>query len=86
MKLDKSCRIYGHFQRTMTIRGILILIFILLTQIAQAQQEAAPDFMRSVGKIYVVAAVTFIILLTLLVYIIRLDRKISRLEKRNKNE
>lgn len=86
MKLNKSCHIYGLFQPTMTFKGALILILFFFVQVAQAQQETAPDFMRSVGKIYVVAGVTFIILLTLLVYLIFIDRKISRLEKRNKNE
>jgi len=86
MKLNKSFHIYGLFQKDMLIRGILILILFFITQIAQAQQETVPDFMRSIGKIYVVAGVTFIILLTLLIYMIILDRKISLLEKRQKNE
>ena len=86
MKLNKSFHIYGLFQTTMLIRGGLILILFFISQIAQAQQETAPDFMRSVGKIYVVAGVTLIILLTLLIYMIILDRKISLLEKRQKNE
>jgi CcmD family protein len=37
--------------------------------------------MRSNGKIYVVVAVVLIILIGLLLYLVRLDRKISRLEK-----
>ncbi len=86
MKLNKSCHIYGLFQRTMKIRGALICILLFFVQMVQAQQEAPPDFMRSVGKIYVVAAVTLIILLTLLVYMVFIDRKISRLEKQHKNE
>lgn len=40
-------------------------------------------FMRSEGKIYVVMAVVITILTGLLVYVIRLDRKITRLEKGN---
>ncbi len=86
MKLNKSCHIYGLFDRTMKIKGGLILLFIFFIQLAQAQQETPPDFMRSVGKIYVVAGVTLIILLTLLVYIVIIDRRISRIEKRHKNE
>ncbi|MFZ1678293.1 MAG: CcmD family protein [Saprospiraceae bacterium] len=61
-------------------------MMILFVQVAQAQQVYSPDYMRSVGKIYVVAGVTLIILLTLLIYMITLDRKISKLEKRQKNE
>lgn len=86
MKLNKSYHIYGLVDRIMKNRVALILVLFLFVHMAQAQQEYAPDFMRSVGKIYVVAAVTLIILLTLLVYMILMDRKISRLEKRQKNE
>ena len=86
MKLNKSCHIYSLFDRSMKIKGVLIFLFIFSIQLVQAQQETPPDFMRSTGKIYVVAGVTLIILLTLLVYIVIIDRRISRLEKRQKNE
>ena len=39
------------------------------------------DTMRSNGKIYVVIAVILTILLGLILYLVRLDRKISKLEK-----
>jgi CcmD family protein len=39
------------------------------------------DGLRANGKIYVVIAVVVTILLGLFAYVIRLDRKISRLEK-----
>ena len=39
--------------------------------------------MRSEGKIYVVVAVVVTILIGLFLYVIRLDRKITRLEKKN---
>lgn len=42
------------------------------------------DRLRADGKIYVVVAVVVIILLGLFLYVIRLDRKISRLEKESK--
>ncbi len=42
------------------------------------------DIMRSNGKILVVMAVVLVIVIGLLMYIIRLDKKISQLEK-NKN-
>lgn len=69
----------------MQIKSALLVAFFLLVQNVQAQ-DAAPDFMRSVGKIYVVAAVTIIILVALFVYMVILDQKISRIEKRHKNE
>ena len=43
-------------------------------------QTPAPDFMRSIGKIYVVVAVIVTIFLGLIVYLIYLDRKLTKLE------
>ena len=45
-------------------------------------QADMADLMRSNGRIYVVVAVVVLILLGLILYIVRLDRKISRLERR----
>jgi hypothetical protein len=87
MKLNKSSHLYASFQSFMRLRSIgFLAIFICIHQSALAQGDAAPDFMRSIGKIYVVAAVCLIILITILIYLIALDRKITRLEKRQKNE
>jgi hypothetical protein len=43
------------------------------------------DKMRSDGKIYVVIAVILTILTGLILYLVRLDRKISRFEKSGKH-
>ncbi|AWM34680.1 CcmD family protein [Hymenobacter nivis] len=43
---------------------------------------AMADDLRASGKIYVVVAAVVIIIAGLLVYLIALDRKVSRLEKR----
>lgn len=60
----------------------LVLIFLTLAATAQSTQPAEmADNMRSNGKIYVVIAVILTILGGLIAYVIRLDRKISRLEK-----
>ena len=40
--------------------------------------------MRSNGKIYVLTACILIIMIGLILYMVRLDRKITRLEKENK--
>jgi len=50
------------------------------TQVATDQPEMA-DALRQDGKIYVVVLVLVIILSGLLLYLVRLDRKVSRLEK-----
>jgi hypothetical protein len=42
------------------------------------------DRLRADGKIYVVVAVLVVILVGLILYVTRLDRKISRLEKGTK--
>lgn len=62
----------------------------LLTFISRAQdslRSEAPHMaegMRSNGKIYVVVAVLVIILAGLIIYVIQLDRKMTRLEKNSK--
>ena len=58
------------------------LFFLLLCSFENAQPEVSmADTLRSNGKIYVVIAVILTILLGLILYIVRLDRKISKLEK-----
>ena len=47
----------------------------------QGEKPQMAEGMRSNGKIYVVVAVLVIILTGLIVYVVRLDRKLSRLEK-----
>lgn len=47
----------------------------------QAETVEMADEMRSSGKIYVVIAVILTILAGLILYVVRLDRKISKLEK-----
>ena len=83
--MNKSFHIYGLLRKSMHKKSAFLVVFFLLVQTVQAQ-DTAPDFMRSVGKIYVVAAVTLIILIALFAYMVMLDRKISRIEKRHKNE
>jgi hypothetical protein len=56
----------------------------MLQSIAFAQENTTTgmaDTMRSNGKIYVVVAVILTIFAGIIFYLIRLDRKISRLEK-----
>jgi hypothetical protein len=64
---------------------LTMLLATLLTLGAQAQDatknEATASVMRSNGKIYVVVAVVLTILFGLIAYVIRLDRKITKLEK-----
>jgi membrane protein DedA with SNARE-associated domain len=60
-----------------------LIISLLLTLINYAQTDTAEmaDMMRSNGRIYVVVAVVVLILLGLFLYLVRLDKKITRIEK-----
>ena len=60
---------------------ISILTFIFFTFFANAQDVKMADAMKENGKIYVVIAVMLTILAGLILYLIRIDRKISKLEK-----
>jgi hypothetical protein len=64
-------------------KTFLSLLFQTLILFSQAQDSSAEmaDTFRSNGKIYVVVAVMLTILAGIIFYLIRLDRKISRLEK-----
>ena len=58
----------------------LLLPLLMIAQNADSTVAMA-NGMRSSGKIYVVVAVLCLILLGIALYLIRLDRKITRLEK-----
>lgn len=58
---------------------LLSVLAMLMAFVANAQEQT--DVMRSNGKIYVVMVVVLVILLGLFVYVWRVDKKISRLEK-----
>jgi len=61
------------------------LVSILISNLAFAQNIAAnaekKGLMETNGKIYVVLVVVMIILTGLIYYVLRLDRKITKLEK-----
>lgn len=59
----------------------LVLLFLPAISFAQNAKSAVGELMRSNGRIYVVVAVMLTILAGLIFYLVRLDRKISRLEK-----
>lgn len=65
-------------------KTLLLQLFLTPILFAQAQDNSSAemaDTFRSNGKIYVVVAVMLVILAGLILYLIRLDRKISKLEK-----
>ena len=60
-----------------------VLALMMMSFVLNAQDGAVKttDTMRSNGRIYVVIAVILTILIGLILYIVRLDRKISKLER-----
>jgi hypothetical protein len=65
------------------LTAFLLFTFISFSALAQNDKGTMADTMRSNGRIYVVVAVLVTILIGLILYMIRLDRKISKLEKEN---
>jgi CcmD family protein len=65
---------------------ILLLLSLLMTQPATAQTDRPEmaDLMRADGKIWVVVAVLATIFAGIFAYLIRLERKLSRLERETK--
>lgn len=63
---------------------LCFFMFFAAPGFAQEAPEMA-DVMRSNGKIYVVVAVCLTILFGLILYLVKLDRKISKFEKEKHN-
>lgn len=64
---------------------ILMLLFGTLFANAQTASVEMADTMRSNGKIYVVVAVVLLILVSLFIYLIRIDRKLKIREDQSSN-
>ena len=60
---------------------LLLSLLITLTGLAQEAPVEMADTMRANGKIYVVVAVLATVLVGIVVYLVMLDRKVTRLEK-----
>lgn len=69
------------------LKNFLLLILATCLHLVAVSQPTTNDiageggFMRSEGKVYVVVAVVITILLGLIIYVARVDRKLTRLEK-----
>ena len=62
----------------------LLMGALLITSISFAQEKPEmADLMRSNGKIYIVVAVCLTILIGLFIYVMLVDRKMSKIEKDN---
>jgi hypothetical protein len=61
----------------------IVVCWLLATTTFAQGNNSLDATMRSEGKIYVVMAVCLTILIGLFIYLISIDRKISKLEKNN---
>ena len=64
---------------------VIFLLLMVFHFIPIYAQNAEPDFMRSVGKIYVVVATIASIFIGIVVLLFLLERRISKLEKQLNN-
>ena len=65
------------------MKRIISLSLLLLSAVTGfAQEVEMADTMRAEGKIYVVVAILTVILVGLIGYLITLDRKVNRLERK----
>jgi CcmD family protein len=72
------------------MKKIIFCFFLTILAVYAKAQTAGDeiemaDIMRSNGKIYVVVAVLAVVFTGIIVYLINLDSKISKIEKRMKN-
>lgn len=70
------------------IQRLLLSFFFIISSLVLFAQDTSNDVemadaLRQNGKIYVVVAVILAIFAGIIIYLIRLDRKISKLEKNN---
>jgi len=68
------------------IKNFVLFLFVLWSSMAYSQAQPGGDIemadkMKADGKIYVVVGVVLIILVGLLVYLMRIERKVSKMEK-----
>ncbi len=62
----------------------ILLVLNCVVSFGQNETVEMADSMRSNGKIYVVVAVILTIFAGIILYLIRLDRKISKLERNDR--
>lgn len=65
-----------------SVKKIAAMLAMCFLTVAASAQESS-DVMRSNGKIYVVVAVVVTIVIGLFLYLLNLDRKISKIEKKS---
>ncbi len=67
-------------------RKLLIIILLQAIYLPALLAYGSSDFMRETGKINVVVGVILLIFLGIIVYLVRLERKLTKLEHQLKDE
>ena len=68
------------------IKKFILLFFLFTSILVNAQEPQMADGMRADGKIYVVIAILCVIFGCVVVYLLRIDRKVKKLEEELKNK
>ena len=63
-----------------TIYKAFFIALAMITPLTLLARDGNPDFMRSMGKMYVVVGVIVIIFLGLVYYIVKLDKRLKNIE------
>lgn len=72
---------YRYWKGLLRMSLLLLLLIIATPLMAQQDSPEMADALRSSGKIYVVVLVLVSIFIGIIAYLVRLERKISKLEK-----
>jgi CcmD family protein len=67
------------------VQKLLSIILFLAISLPSALAQGNHDFMRESGKIYVVVGVILLIFIGIVSYLVRLDRKLTKLEHQIKD-
>lgn len=69
-----------------SFKSLLTTCGLIISTYTGAIADNGQDFFQAIGKMYVVVAVIIILFIGLSIYLYRLDRKITKLEKKLDHE
>lgn len=81
----KNLRDFWAGKSSLFMKKCLALSGLLLLAVHMHAQSGGPDFFRSIGKIYVVVAVIVTVLLGIGIFLMYLDRRLTKIENQIKD-
>lgn len=72
--------------KILNFRWLFVLILNMVFIAQSHAQSSSIDFLRSTGKIYTVVIIILIIFIGIIIYLYRIDSKLTKLENQIKNE